>query len=259
MNIKWPCVFCLVLFGSAIFLGSAPLSGDSHAIPTYPFHSGEKLVFVIKYEFIGAGVATLEVKKGPLIEKRPTFQFISEAKSNSFIDVFFKVRDYNSTIVDAQTLTTLSFHQNLKEGHYQVVRNIHLDYAKKTYAYERVYKGQTNTKTGPLEEPVTDVLSSFYLTRSLPLKLGEEYAIRVFSDKHIYSLKVVVDKHTHMIRVPAGRFDCLQIEPFIEGDAIFKLKDGKMQIWLTNDNRRMPVLIRSKVSVGAFDAELEKY
>ena len=61
------------------------------------------------------------------------------------------------------------------------------------------------------------------------------------------------------IKVRAGEFECLKVTPFVVGDAIFKASDGKMTIWMTNDAYRMPVLIRSKVAVGAFDAELFKF
>jgi len=60
------------------------------------------------------------------------------------------------------------------------------------------------------------------------------------------------------IKVPAGEFDCVIIEPVLETSAIFENK-GKLTIWLTDDTVKMPVLMRSKVIVGAFEAVLEEY
>ncbi len=223
------------------------------------FRPGEKLTFVIKYEFIGAGTATLEVQEGPAVAGRPTHYLISHAKSSDFIDVFFKVRDFNASVIDKESLVSFSFHQNLREGHYRVVRNTSFDYAGRIYTFEKEYKGKTRHETGPLPELVSDMLSSFFTTRALALERGKDYEIRVFSDGKIIPLLVKVHPDLHQVRVPAGKFTCLRVQPFITGDAIFQVKEGKMLIWLTDDDRRVPVLIRSKVAVGAFDAELTKH
>jgi hypothetical protein len=106
---------------------------------------------------------------------------------------------------------------------------------------------------------MSDMLSSFYFTRTLELRAGGEYSFDVFSDGDVFPLKVIVDKKIEKVKVEAGEFECLKITPLIVGDAIFRAKEGKMTIWLTNDERKMPVLIRSKVAVGAFDAELASY
>ena len=66
-------------------------------------------------------------------------------------------------------------------------------------------------------------------------------------------------QQVHSIKVHAGRFECLRVEPFIEGDALFKVKGKSMHIYLTNDERKMPIMIRSKVFIGAVDVELTDY
>lgn len=220
------------------------------------FKSGEKLIFQIKYQFVVAGEATLEVYKTSDTKGRAIYQFVSQAKSTSFIDVFFKVRDYNVATVDAVLMASLGFHQNLKEGHYHVIRNTTIDYDAGRYTFEKTRKGTTTKREGEIDEPVLDILSSFFYTRLLPLEPGKDYEMRVFADEKVYSLLVKVHKKVERIKVRAGTFECLRIQPFIIGDSIFKADGGKMLIWLTNDERKMPVLIRSKVMIGAFDAEL---
>lgn len=223
------------------------------------FDVGEKLKFIIKYEFIGAGTASMTVSEGPPVNNRPTLHLESKADSNSFVDKFFKVRDTNSSTVDRESLASLFFHQNLKEGNYHVMRNTSLNYETGEFHFEKTKKGKTNSESGLIDQPLQDILSSFFFTRTLPLEPGRDYAINVFSDGDVYSLKVKVYAKTQEIKVPAGRFECLRVEPTLVGDAIFKAKEGQMTIWMTNDARRMPVLLRSKVFIGAFDAELLEY
>jgi len=52
------------------------------------------------------------------------------------------------------------------------------------------------------------------------------------------------------VKVPAGEFDCVAIEPMLNAGGIFKNK-GRLVIWITDDARRMPVLMRSKVTIGS--------
>jgi hypothetical protein len=127
------------------------------------------------------------------------------------------------------------------------------------YTYERQYKGKTTNHDGTISEAGCDVLSAFFAARALPLELGMEYKIRVFDEPDFYDLVVKVGPKFEDVRVPAGTFECIRIEPQLRGDGIFKARDGKMSIWLTSDERRMPVLIRSKVAVGSFDAELRQF
>lgn len=250
-------------------LAFAPLLGTAVLIsadqPTWPkrvdrgFYPGEVLKFNIRYEFISAGIATMEIKDGPVLYGRPTLLLETRAESNSVIDKVFKVRDYNASTVDEASLTTLGFHQNLREGGYKVTRTTTIDYTSGTYTFVRERKGTVTKRSGSINQHVQDILSSFFYARTLPLELGKEYTLTVFSDEELYPLLIKVHNKIHKVNTPAGKFDCIRIEPKITGDAIFKASEGRMTLWLTNDHRRIPVLIRSKVGVGAFDAELLEF
>ena len=60
------------------------------------------------------------------------------------------------------------------------------------------------------------------------------------------------------MKVEAGTFDCLVVEPVQETAGLFKHK-GKLKVWMTDDDRKMPVLMKSKVLVGYLSAELIRY
>ncbi len=236
-----------------------PFKYPFEKVQPHPFQVGEKLVFSINYQFVKAGKATMEVLEGPIMNCRPTYQFISKAESASFVDAFFVVRDFNSSVADKESLVSFGYHQNLREGKFRVIRNTTLDYETAGYTYEKQYKGKNTKRQGPLEMPMHDVLSAFFMARTFPLELGQTYGVLVFSDGDYYQLKIKVAPKLEEVRVPAGKFECKRLDPELKSDGIFKMKDGKMQMWLTNDERHMPVLIRSKVALGAFDAELESF
>jgi hypothetical protein len=60
------------------------------------------------------------------------------------------------------------------------------------------------------------------------------------------------------ISVDAGTFNCVLVEPLIMEGGLFK-SEGRIIIWMTNDERKIPVKVSTKVVVGSIDAELREY
>ena len=77
------------------------------------------------------------------------------------------------------------------------------------------------------------------------------------SGKKKYDLEVITHGY-ESVDVPAGEFDCIVIEPVMSDDGIFDAK-GKMKIWLTNDERRIPVQVKSSVAIGSISIELLQF
>ena len=78
-----------------------------------------------------------------------------------------------------------------------------------------------------------------------------------FTDKKNYPLIIKVHARER-VKVDAGEFDCLVVEPILRGPGIFTQK-GRLMVWLTDDERRMPVLMKSKVAIGHVAAVLKSY
>ena len=62
------------------------------------------------------------------------------------------------------------------------------------------------------------------------------------------------------VRVPAGTFRTIRIEPHIEkiGGVFAKSPGARLFIWVTDDAWRRPVKMESEVAVGSFIAELTR-
>jgi hypothetical protein len=58
--------------------------------------------------------------------------------------------------------------------------------------------------------------------------------------------------------VEAGTFNCVLVEPLMKEGGLFK-SEGRIIIWMTNDERKIPVKVSTKVVVGSIDAELREY
>ena len=54
-----------------------------------------------------------------------------------------------------------------------------------------------------------------------------------------------------------GEVPCIKVEPVLDGDGIFNSK-GRIFIWLTDDERRIPVLMECEIALGSIKAKLKK-
>jgi hypothetical protein len=159
--------------------------------------------------------------------------------------------------VDAESLCSLRFRQDIREGRYRRKKETVIDPLAGRYVSRRWKKGVESMKQGDTRPFVQDVLSSLYYIRTFPLEVGRTYSLEVHSGVDTWTLNVRV-RARERVRVPAGEFDCLRLEPTLAGEGLFNAK-GKLTVWVTNDTHRMPVLLKSKVAVGSFAAELTRW
>jgi hypothetical protein len=239
------------------------LAGDSLAVPPanalaadslpgrHPAIAvGEKLTFTIRYGMIKAGIAVMEVVDRKKVGGRPAYHVTSTATSNSMFDGIYRVRDQVVSLMDEQGLFSLYFEKHLREGRYRADQQVRFDHARGVATYQ---DGREATIT-----PGTfDVLAAFYRVRTMPLEPGQRFYLESHDNRKNYPLRVTVLKRER-IETPAGTFDCLAVEPTLRSGAFFK-NEGKLTIWLTDDARRMPVLMRSKLPIGAISVELIEY
>jgi hypothetical protein len=225
--------------------------------PVSPPAVGESILYVIKYGFLSAGSATLEVTSTVTVSGRTAYHVLSEARTNAAMDAFFKVRDKNESWVDAQSLCSLRFRQDLREG--KTTRRVEtvFDQPEQRFLHRKWKNGKESSRDGSAPPFVQDVLSALTYIRTRPLEVGGEVAVDANSGGVTWPLVVRV-RRRESIRVPAGRFQCLRLEPVLAGEGIFQAK-GRREVWVTEDIPHVPVLLRSKVKVGSFDAEMKDY
>ncbi len=116
---------------------------------------------------------------------------------------------------------------------------------------------EKKTFTFDITAKTYDSLSSFYAVRDAQLKIGTSVFIDVFDGKRLHSTEVQVLRKER-IRVKAGEFNTLVIKPIMKTKGIFE-KTGDVHIWLSDDNRRLPVKMSAAAKIGSFTAELAAY
>ena len=86
------------------------LSSYSHLYgQDLPFVPGEKLTFTLKWERIPAGEAVLEVLPIEKLHGKSVYHFVMTARTNSFVDIFFKVRDRIDVYTDLEVTRSVLY------------------------------------------------------------------------------------------------------------------------------------------------------
>jgi len=223
--------------------------------PNRAFCAGERLVFNIDYSFITAGQTEMIIDTVLHYQGHNCYRLISQVKSNKTFDFVFKVRDKVETYIDTQGIFSRRYFKQLNEGTYHDEKEV--IFFQEPGKVEIWKKGKLKKKA---ELPPTsqDILSALYFIRTVDLAVGDTLNVPLSDGGKSYPLKISVNRR-ETVKVPAGQFDCLVVQPFLESEGMFRSK-GKIEVWLTNDVYKMPVVMRTYiVIIGHIDANLKEY
>jgi hypothetical protein len=116
---------------------------------------------------------------------------------------------------------------------------------------------QPRVATVPLNDEVQDILSAIYFLRTQPLQVGKTLKISVNDSGNLYEVPVrVVEKKR--LKTVLGRVETVRVEADLFGARGMVGSDGQFSIWLTTDERHVPVKARIKHEYGTFDITLKK-
>ena len=152
--------------------------------------------------------------------------------------------------MDTLALHSVRFEKHLREGKYTKDLWVVFDQEKGTAQID-------GKRECTILANAQDVLSSFYYVRTLQLEPGQRIFIPNHDNGKNYAMEVQVHRRER-VEVDAGVFDCLVLEPLLLGEAVFKQK-GRLQVWVTDDDLKMPVLMKSEVLVGSIAAVLTEF
>ena len=219
-----------------------------------PFSPGEKLTFLLRWGIIPAGEATLAVHPVTEIDGEQANHFVLTARTNDFVDVFYKVRQRIDAFADIDMNRSLLYrevhtvHQTRRDA------EIRFNWKKMKAQYVNFGKAEKPIRISP---GAFDPLSVFYFSRLFDPG-QRDFLERPVTDgkKCVIGRATIVRRET--IEVEDRTYDTYLVEPELKevGGVFKKSRDAKIQVWVTADEHRIPVRIRSKVVIGSFTGDL---
>lgn len=215
--------------------------------PAQAFGARESLRFSVQYGFIHAGSAWLEIPEVRQYRGHEVYLLLARAESNAFFSRFYKVRERIESYWDRRGLYSRRYVEDRREGKFRQQTDVVFDPVRN----EAIY---SDGSTFPVPARVQDALSAFYYFRTQALPVGGSIVFHYHSSQKSQPLQVKV-LGRERIKTPVGTFNCIGIEPILKAGGIFQ-NSGRLVIWVTDDERRMPVLMKSKVAIGSISVVL---
>lgn len=240
-----------LLWSLCLFLW--PFQGHGCDYEGQPFYPGERLTFVVSWGAIPVGEGVLEVMPHTEVNGLDARHFVMTARTNSFADIFYRVRDRMEGYTDREMTRSLLY---TKKSDGNSRRDVVVAYDWDEMRSRYFNNGEKHSSVSLLPGSF-DPLSMFYAFRFFDIDVGKELAIPISDGKKTITGRAVVvgrdvidvrgvDYDTFLVRVDMG-----------DVDGVFKKShDADLFVWVTADDRRMPVRMKSSVVVGSFTVEI---
>jgi hypothetical protein len=225
-----------------------------------PFGAGESIVLRITYAHLLAGRARLTVN-GVERDTKPVLEFSATARSQGFFAWLFRFRVEDQTLAewDPASGCSLRIEKRLREGRAKRDQVVVFDPAgSATVRDPKIKEAQFE-----IEPCSLDILSALFVARVRGIPEDRPLELPVFDNGRRFRLAVrFLGRERLDLPPPLGpKTPVVIVEPkLVEGTGLFvKEKNARLKLWLTDDARRIPVRLRTKVAVGSVSADLESY
>ena len=241
----------VIIFMVMSLFAAGPARGQD-----FPFRPGEKMSFEVRWAGILAGEAVIELLPVEDLNGTDAYHFVFTARTSPFVDIFYKVRDRIDSYTDREMTHSLLY---IKRHEARSKKEITVQFNWESQEARYFFNGEGIDPISVM--PGTfDPLSVFYAFRLNDLDKQDSYDIPISDGKKCLIGKAKVIKREE-IKLGGIPYDTFLVEPEMEhvGGVFEKSKNAKIQIWVTADNRRIPLRIKSKVKVGSFVADIVSY
>lgn len=229
---------------------------------SHPFPSYELIKYKVKWAFISAGWAEIELKK--LEDEKEIYHIRLDTESSGLVSSIFNVDDHAECWVDSN-VCSVKYLKNQKEGRWIADENIIFDYKNRKIFYEIKKKkqgGEIEEKREEIgmgsEECFHDMVSSLYYFRTLDIKEGKIYQIPTFDRGKMFNTELHVYGR-EKISTELGEFEAFLLQPVSKLEGAFRTRKGKMWVWLSADEKKIPLRIKAKFTFGSVYMDIVYY
>lgn len=217
-----------------------------------PFNSGEKLTYDISWsDIIQAGTAVMEVREETEPSGRAVYHIVSTAHSTGLVAKFYTVSDRIDSIIDARSLHPFIFRLDQTHGSRHKLREMVFNPEQGTVTVSSNGKQESF----PVPDDVQDSLSSLYFVRTKrDFSIGKPLRVDVHEDGKTWAVEIQT-LGREKLKTKFGELDTIKVKTYPRYDGVFQNK-GEIYIWFTDDDRKIPVLMKSTISIGSIVATL---
>ena len=212
-----------------------------------PWAVGEYLEYSVKFGILHAGSARMQVTGKDTLRGHSVWKVHFNITGGV---PFLRVDDSIDSWMDVGTLNSLRFMQDLSEPRNRALRVYDI------FPDRGIFTQNGKPDRPTVENPLDDA-SFFFFVRTIPLVVGQTYTFPRYFDATANPVIVkVLRKDT--AEVAAGRFPSIVVQPIIKTGGVFS-EGGQAEFWFTDDNRRILVQLKTRLSFGSLNLYLRKF
>ena len=242
----------IALLGAALLPAQAP-----NQPPSAPFSPGEALAFDVSWSVFPAGQVNVTLQRAEG-HTPGAYEVVTTARSRGFVSLLYNVQNEFHSFFDSSTACSLEIHKKMKEGRRNKDTRIVFDRGRRLAILNETDLTQPGAppKHAENEIPacVADVVTAFYSVRRHPLRVGEPILLPINDGAKTYDVTVEVQAR-EQIQTPLGLRRAFRVEPKVFG-GLYKRK-GRMLIWFSDDEQRLPLRIKAQLAVGTITGTLK--
>jgi hypothetical protein len=216
------------------------------------FHPGETFTYSAEWRLWNAGTATIQITSAG------GEQHIHAAgDSSGAVTLLYRVHDRFDAYFDPRSFCSLHIQKHIEEGMRRRDTQIAFDYSS-----HQAMLNETNLRSGEKKQEkneipgcATDVISGLFYAASLPLENGATYMFPLNDGGKTVDVSLAVQGREE-VKTPAGTFRAIKVEPSAPS-GVLKNK-GHIWIWYSDDDQRIPVQARARMTWGTVTFRLTK-
>ena len=256
--------FLLTIFLMNVFWSA----GHGQSVPnkqTSPIRIGERLTYLGELNRIVRGIDIGEMTFSVVPEEASgSAVILSEAKSRGSLTALLRF----SFLQRYASYVSLDGKRAIRTTKYDAQRE-RVRESDALFSYEKnsvtfIEKNPKNPNAPPrtiaseLDGDTHDIITAIFFLRGAPLKVGNSFEVPVSDSGLVYRIPVRVTGKEYQ-KTYLGRVLCVRVEPDVFGAGRFIEQKGSMVIWITDDERRIPVRSQIKTEMGRLEIKLKSY
>lgn len=250
------------------------LQASHHTSPTPPkpatsFVPGEYLTYKVHYGWLDAGIVNMIVDKElHTINGNTCYKIDVAGESKGLLHLFLKMKNHFGSYVDTMQLIPQLFYRDIHEGTYRKNERVTFDHVHKQVQVEEFNDSGTeviNKEVFNIGDNVQDIVSTWYVFRNFDfshVEVGDILHSPVFFDNVLYEKFQTKFLGRKYIKTKLGHVNAIVVAPLVPfsstGKSIFA-GENSVELFLSDDENRIPLKIKIKLLVGAVEIDLIQY
>jgi hypothetical protein len=209
-----------------------------------------------------AGQMTLRCQKHFQYQGRGAYLFSADAVSSGFLPKLtgLTVNDYFESIVEAENFCSMRMYKKTQEGkrRFEMTQTFH---PGQTTGHLLIQDGRKDPpkitrddEVQNLPPCVQDLVSVVYHARLRPLQPGGTYPVTLCETGKLRNFEIRVSRG-ESLKTLVGTLPTLRVDGVSKPGVLFK-EGGHFAIWVTDDQRKIPVRYEIKVKLGRVFGDL---